>query len=178
MSLEKGFRFVAAPDYKDGQCIIRKNINITIQEESLGKYLYLMSKTASKECTTFTKYYFSQYGEYRIGCGNGMGIKLTSQLISERYVTVGFDNTGVWIEDKGTPNGIFVNGIRISARTKLHNGDLIYIVGLKIAYASQILANNHPNDSLTVSNRLSKVALQAANSHDGYIVHIKNGEKS
>lgn len=44
LSLEKGFRFAAAPDHKDGQCIIRENISITIQEESSGKYLYLMSE--------------------------------------------------------------------------------------------------------------------------------------
>lgn len=36
LSLEKGFRFAAAPDHKDGQCIIRENISITIQEESSG----------------------------------------------------------------------------------------------------------------------------------------------
>lgn len=166
LSLEKGFRFAAAPDHKDGQCIIRENISITIQEESSGKYLYLMSETSSKECATFTKYYLPQYGEYRIGRGSGMDIKLTSQLISEHHATVVFDKTGSWIEDKGTPNGTYVNGIRISTKTKLHDGDLIYIVGLKIAYASQLLAINHPNDSLSISNRLSKVALQPANNPD------------
>lgn len=42
LSLEKGFRFEATPDHKDGQCVIRENISITIQEESPKSALFCL----------------------------------------------------------------------------------------------------------------------------------------
>ena len=162
LNLETGFSFVANPNCDGNVCMIEENACITVQENENGSYFYVMSEPSTKDSTTFSKYFLSQFGEFRIGRDVGMDVRFVSSLISPHHATIYYDNNGTWIEDTGTPNGTFVNGERINKRTKLNNGDMIYIVGLKLILAGQILAINKPSGKLIISSRLSQVILKKA----------------
>ena len=43
-------------------------------------------------------------------------------------------------QDKNSVNGTFLNGRLVTEKTRLHYGDIIYVVGLKIVYLNNLLA--------------------------------------
>jgi pSer/pThr/pTyr-binding forkhead associated (FHA) protein len=55
--------------------------------------------------------------------------------VSRRHCEITEDDQGFWIEDIGSRNGTFVNGIRIDTRTKIKEGDRIGIAGLKVLFS-------------------------------------------
>ncbi|HYM34947.1 MAG TPA: FHA domain-containing protein [Steroidobacteraceae bacterium] len=52
-------------------------------------------------------------------------IKLTQGLPSRRHGQVSVAGSVVWVEDLGSANGTFVNGVKIETKTQLRSGDLV-----------------------------------------------------
>ena len=50
-------------------------------------------------------------------------ITVPDRAISRRHARVNHDQDGVWLEDLGSTNGTYVNGVRITNRRRLHNED-------------------------------------------------------
>ena len=48
-------------------------------------------------------------------------------------------------DSNNSVNGTFLNGRLVKEKTKLHYGDVVYIVGLKIVYLNNLLAINNPD---------------------------------
>jgi pSer/pThr/pTyr-binding forkhead associated (FHA) protein len=65
--------------------------------------------------------------EYTLGRREGHSIRLTERNISRDHARIRRDGDGYTIEDAGSYNGVFVNGHRITAPTKLANGDMVVI---------------------------------------------------
>jgi ABC transport system ATP-binding/permease protein len=65
--------------------------------------------------------------EITIGRQEGNTIKLSERNVSRRHARLKRDNSSMVIEDLGSYNGVRVNGERISAPTKVKEGDLIEI---------------------------------------------------
>ena len=120
-----------------------------------------MFEAFEEEKTRYAKYYIPSEGNYRIGRNVNSEIRYDSQLVSSYHATLHWSSKEVWIEDHNPPNGTYVNVVRISGKVLLHDGDLIYIVGLRIIIAQQVLAINQPN-GLTVTKNISRITVQKA----------------
>ena len=64
-----------------------------------------------------------------IGRGGDNDVPLPEDEYSPRPATPGFEprRDGVWIEDIGSTNGTFVNGIRLTRERRLAPGDVVRI---------------------------------------------------
>lgn len=166
IGLSKGYRFSSSTGISADHCAICEGMTVVIHPEKSNKYICVMFEAFSRGRAVFTKYYLPQNGDYRIGRNPGLEIQFESNLVSSLHAVIHVDSSSAWIEDKATANGTYVNGIKIKGKTPLKDGDLIYIVGLKIIYANHILAVNQPYDKLAISQNLSRLAPQSANKID------------
>ena len=78
--------------------------------------------------------------EMLIGRAEECGIRLTSDEISRRHCSIKVVPDTVWVEDLRSRNGTFVNGRRISEKTKLYDGDLLRVGGLELRISGGSLA--------------------------------------
>ena len=62
-----------------------------------------------------------------MGRGPGNDIALDDDFASSFHARVESRRDGVWIEDVGSTNGTFVNGVRLSRPRKLALGDLVRV---------------------------------------------------
>ncbi|MEO1992853.1 MAG: FHA domain-containing protein [Pirellulales bacterium] len=78
--------------------------------------------------------------EMLIGRAEECGIRLTSDEISRRHCSIKIASDSVCVEDLRSRNGTFVNGRRISEKTKLYDGDLLRVgsLELKISGGSRV----------------------------------------
>ena len=73
-------------------------------------------------------------GEVIIGRGPSCRIRLPSKNVSRTHARIFFRNDEYYIEDLGSTNGTYVNGIRV-VKCALRKNDLIYIGGVKILFS-------------------------------------------
>lgn len=71
--------------------------------------------------------------EIIIGRGPDCRLRLPSKNVSRKHARVFFRNDEYYIEDMGSTNGTYVNGIRV-VKCALRKNDLIYIGGVKILF--------------------------------------------
>ena len=64
-------------------------------------------------------------GEVVFGRSDNCDVKLTEGHPSRRHAKVSVADDEVWVEDLGSANGTFVNGTKLTARTKLNSGDIV-----------------------------------------------------
>lgn len=67
-----------------------------------------------------------------IGRAEQCDIRPLSEEVSRRHCAITVGPTDVWVEDLGSRNGTFVNGTKITERTKVVNGDLIRVATLEL----------------------------------------------
>jgi hypothetical protein len=72
-------------------------------------------------------YAFTLAGDCSIGRGSENDIVLSDSFVSTSHAAISFRNGTFWIEDLGSRNGSFVNGLRVDAMTQLRPGDQIAI---------------------------------------------------
>ena len=66
--------------------------------------------------------------EVSIGRGNPNDVRLDAdEYASAQHARVEPRRDGVWIEDVGSTNGTYVNGVRLSRPRKLAVGDLVRV---------------------------------------------------
>jgi pSer/pThr/pTyr-binding forkhead associated (FHA) protein len=67
-----------------------------------------------------------------IGRAEECDIRPLSEEVSRRHCAVHAGPADVWVEDLGSRNGTFVNGVRIKEKTKVATGDLIRVGSLEL----------------------------------------------
>jgi len=67
-----------------------------------------------------------------IGRAEECDIRPLSEDVSRRHCAVHAGPADVWVEDLGSRNGTFVNGVRIKEKTKVATGDLIRVGSLEL----------------------------------------------
>src|SRR5260221_14707341 len=60
-----------------------------------------------------------------VGRSAECGLRLTEGSPSRQHARLVVEGDQLWVEDLGSTNGSFVNGVRIAARTLLKNGDAL-----------------------------------------------------
>jgi pSer/pThr/pTyr-binding forkhead associated (FHA) protein len=68
-------------------------------------------------------------GSAVIGRADGCDIHLDDPLVSRRHARVIISAVGTAIEDLGSANGLYVNGLRSRGVTPLHPGDVVQLGG-------------------------------------------------
>ena len=64
-------------------------------------------------------------GGLTVGRSEECGLRLTEGSPSRQHARLIVEGDQLWVEDLGSTNGSFVNGVRIAARTLLKNGDAL-----------------------------------------------------
>ena len=67
-----------------------------------------------------------------IGRAEECDVRPLSEDVSRRHCEFVVGPTDVWIQDLGSRNGTFVNGVKISERTRLVDGDLVRVGVLEL----------------------------------------------
>ena len=75
-------------------------------------------------------------GELTIGRSPGCSIQLRRSIVSRSHAQVTFRNEEYHLEDLGSTNGTYVNGIKVE-RCVLRNNDQIDIGGVKMLFSEQ-----------------------------------------
>lgn len=75
-------------------------------------------------------------GEIIIGRGPECGIQLSIDNVSRKHARLIFDNEEYHIEDLGSSNGTYVNGIEV-VKCSLRSNDQIDIGGVKILFTEE-----------------------------------------
>lgn len=78
--------------------------------------------------------------EYTVGRADGNTIRLTERNVSRHHAVVLRTKSSFLIEDRGSDNGIFVNGVRILDHQELAHKDLLQIGDYRIEVIDEDLA--------------------------------------
>src|SRR5262245_11541283 len=68
-------------------------------------------------------------GQFLIGRTPDCQLSLDDALVSRRHAILTVQYDGVFVEDLGSRNGVFLNGAKIDRRTRLADGDVVRIGG-------------------------------------------------
>jgi hypothetical protein len=71
-------------------------------------------------------------GQFVIGRTSDCQLSLDDPLVSRRHAVLTVEPDGVFIEDLGSRNGVFLNNQRIERRARVNDGDVIRIGGQEI----------------------------------------------
>lgn len=72
-----------------------------------------------------------------IGRAEECDVRPLSEEVSRRHCAVIVGPADAWVEDLGSRNGTFVNGTRITEKTKLGDGDMIRVGSLELKVSQQ-----------------------------------------
>lgn len=75
-----------------------------------------------------------------IGRAEQCDVRPLSEEVSRRHCSVTVGPTEVWVEDLGSRNGTFVNGTKITERTKVADGDTIRVGSLELKVSCTLAA--------------------------------------
>jgi S-DNA-T family DNA segregation ATPase FtsK/SpoIIIE len=110
----------------------------------------LCTQRPTKGTYEYTKYVVKQ-DLINIGRGKNNHICYPGRLVSVGHCYITYDISGNGtIIDNNSSNGTYVNGIKVKEKL-LSNGDVIYIMGLKIIYNGRILGVNNPDNLVEIS---------------------------
>jgi hypothetical protein len=71
-------------------------------------------------------------GQFVIGRTSDCQLSLDDPLVSRRHAVLAVEIDGVFIEDLGSRNGVFLNNQRIERRSRINDGDVIRIGGQEL----------------------------------------------
>ncbi len=63
--------------------------------------------------------------EVELGRGEHVALRIRDRSVSRRHARVFREETTFWIEDLGSPNGVFVNGAKLKGAHALAGGDVV-----------------------------------------------------
>lgn len=149
---KKNKSYISGLDDKPEVCLNPQTIyNVVVHDEPNKIYLFCEEINESRQ--KFTKYVVRNDTEITIGRAKGNTICVDNKFVSSNHARLTYFD-GVWtISDLGSTNGIFVNDYRVSTKT-LVPGDLVYIMGFKIAIGSNFIAVNNPDNSVYPDTRV------------------------
>ena len=89
-------------------------------------------------------------GEYVIGRRSDCQIFVPDMRVSRQHARLWRDGEGWSVEDLGSNNGTYINGLRLQAATQLRHDDEILIANNKI----RVEAQDHPSDQRALDGQL------------------------
>lgn len=117
---------------------------------------YILTETFTQDRCSFTKYQVMQNCELHIGVDKDSNIRISNAYVTAKHATLTMQDK-VWIlEDKGSTNGTYVNGRKLTGKVAMHYGDVIFIVGCKIIVGKGFFAINNPDGSVKISHQALK----------------------
>ena len=110
-------------------------------------YFSVKIDQVQKKHISFEKYMLKEgsISKLDIGSDDTCSIVYKNRFVTGSHAEITFESEAAYIEDKNSVNGTFLNGRLVKEKVKLHYGDIIYIVGLKIVYMNNLLAINNPD---------------------------------
>src|SRR5690606_10523035 len=89
-------------------------------------------------------------GEYVIGRRSDCQVFVPDMRVSRQHARLWRDGEGWSLEDLGSNNGTFINGVRLQGAAQLRNEDEILIANNKI----RVEAQDHPSEQLAFDGRV------------------------
>ena len=74
-----------------------------------------------------SEYALAESGEMLVGRSGDVQIVLSEDMVSRRHARILYDGQKITIEDLGSTNGTFVNGIRLTRERKITPGDVVRV---------------------------------------------------
>lgn len=137
-----------------------------LQLKESGERAILFADDADESRLTFRKIVVRGKDSFTVGRAPDCHFCFDNKLVSGHHARLTYTGSGWEIEDAGSTNGTYVNGIRIQ-RQRLNAGDSIYIMGLRIIVGSNYLAVNNPDQKLTIhSENLGQFQMQQVSGKD------------
>ncbi len=141
-----------------------KLLNCTVKGTDVVFSLTVDSADAGN--TSFDKYFLDlgSIGAVSIGSNASENVVVYSNnFCSPTHAEISKSGDTVYITDRNSVNGTFVNGRLLLEKQPLLYGDVIYIVGLKVVYLDNVLAINNPKGNCKVNEqRIKKIKLEAS----------------
>ncbi|MCA9539286.1 MAG: FHA domain-containing protein [Myxococcales bacterium] len=63
-------------------------------------------------------------------------VQILDRVVSKEHALVTFADEGYWLQDMGSRNGTFVNGVQIRGRTRLRDGDTITLGSTRVMFVA------------------------------------------
>ena len=106
----------------------------------------------------FTHFNIKNQQEILIGSGIGCDIFYNIPLVSSSHARIFFSNGKLMLENLDQNFGTFVNNTPVDARLKmLFNGDIIFIMGLKIIILGRSVYINNPFKRVNCNNEIFEI---------------------
>ena len=131
--------------------ILRENVFLNLQIQGDDQRCILVTHPVEEKRQTFEKYLVKGDCVLEIGRSSKNQIIHQNKYISAHHAKIIYQNETWRMEDEGSTNGTYVNGIRAQSMA-LSVGDLIYIMGLEIIIGKQFIALNNPDGILQINS--------------------------
>lgn len=129
--------------------------------KDLNETAFVYSEPITEDRSTYEKLLLPAGGTILIGRGCDCDIVYGNPFVSNEHGEILIEDGKLFINDKNSANGIFVNGLRIQ-NEELQVGDVVYILGLKIVVGKNLIAMNNPDHSVSYNTAfLKKYVVQA-----------------
>lgn len=123
--------------------------HIKIAATNEDALLYCERSTENRR--KFTKLILPSNGQIGFGRDSSNDIVYTNNFVSASHAQIVIKNGGISILDRGSSNGTFVNGKKISD-AKLVPGDVVFIMGCKIIIGKGFISINNPDEKVRINN--------------------------
>ena len=139
------------PDAKNNEIVLHSN---SFNEAHLGSKTFLLYLEEDSESTrVFQPYYLEKNVDILIGREPVCDIQYMNRLVSREHAVLKRFPDKLVIMDKGSKNGVYVNGTRVQTAT-LALGDVIHILGLCIVVGTDYIEVNNADRCRINSHRV------------------------
>lgn len=104
------------------------------------------------DCGLFERYTVHGNEDIFIGRGRGNAICIQNRDVSGVHARLSRDGEGWCLYDEDSTNGIYVNNVRVRKKCRVHPGDCIYIMGVRLVIGRGFWAVNHPGGCVCMDN--------------------------
>lgn len=115
-----------------------------------GQRYVIYSEVERPNSNVFRAYYIEQQGEFLIGRSDSCAICYSNRLVSRVHAALVWAGNGWRIQDRNSSNGVYLND-RMVNDAALSPGDVVYIVGLRIAIGVGFVAINDADGRVSIN---------------------------
>lgn len=127
--------------------------------ENLSTRTMIYVEGVNRESAVFHNYFVEPEQDILIGRAQSNDIVYANRMVSRTHALLRCDSGRWTIRDKGSTNGIYVNGVK-TEEAVLSTGDIVYIMGLRIAIGIGFLSMNDGNGRTKVtSSKVSRLTV-------------------
>lgn len=147
--------------------LIEKNVDTKLTGNdlfSIGKYEFKVTTNGSQSSGNRTddqqvkspKHSFiehlKQKGSLTIGRDTSNNLVIDDPAVSRRHARLHYENNAYWVEDLGSLNGTYINGSRVSSKTRLSEQDEITISLTSISLKSGVSDASEQKIAISAEN--------------------------